>query len=102
MKVYLSGPVSLGGTLSESDVRSNVERFRTVRERMAAEGHEVLDPTTINGGAEWTWQDWMRRALAMLLEAERVHVLPGWEQSPGSRVELAVAHNIGLPVTVEP
>jgi hypothetical protein len=38
LKIYLSGPVSLGDTLPPAEVQANRDRFRRVRERLTAEG----------------------------------------------------------------
>lgn len=46
---------------------------------------------------------YLRHALAMLLECDSVALLPGWEASRGARVEVDVAHALGmtcLPVDV--
>lgn len=97
-RAYLAGPVSLGGTLPPAEVEANRTRFRAARERLTAEGWEVLDPT--EGGAEpgRTWPEWMKIGLRMLLDADLVVMLPGWQTSKGALIEHRLASELGIPV----
>jgi hypothetical protein len=101
LKIYLSGPVSLGDALPPVEVQANRDRFRRVRERLTAEGFEVLDPTAQGVAACRSWQDWMRIGLSLLLRADRVLMLPGWRDSRGACVEYRLAFDLGIPVRFE-
>jgi len=99
MRTYLSGPISLGGTLSVAEVTRNIRRFRVVREAIEARGEEVVDPTQLSpGSANPTWLDWMRVDLKALLDCDRILLLPGWDQSKGALIERRLAEDLGLQV----
>jgi len=40
----------------------------------------------------------MRRSLTALMDADALVLLPGWQQSPGSRTEVAVALAFNIPI----
>ena len=67
--VYISGPIS-----GHPNYR---EAFTAAYCRIAASGRLALNPAFIRGDDSWTWQQWMRAALRLQLEADVVHMLPG-------------------------
>lgn len=65
-------------------------------------GYDVLNPVDSEDDparpepTPWEW--YMRKALDMVLRADGVAVLPGWECSRGARLEVDLAHALRLPV----
>lgn len=98
MKVYIAGSISNGGTLGPEDIEANKRPFAARAAWLSAQGHEPLNPCDTKGDPEWTWRDWMRAGLRMLLAAEAISLLPGWEQSRGARLEWEVARGLDYPV----
>lgn len=91
LTVYISGPI----TGQEHDYR---ERFGAGAEAVAALGHEAVNPAAgpeIEGS---TWADYMRRDLPLLIGCNAIYLLPGWETSRGSRLELHIARELGMQV----
>lgn len=100
MKIYLAGPMT-------GIAEFNFPAFHAAAARLRALGHVVLNPAdTDNGDTSKTWDYYMRKDLAMLLEVEAVAVLPGWRKSKGATLETHVAITLGLPIleasTLEP
>lgn len=90
MKVYISGPMT---GLPEH----NFPAFMAAEDALSARGLEVLNPAQ-NGVVEGaTWADYMRKDLAMLLQADEVYLLPGWIKSKGARLEAEIALALGMP-----
>lgn len=87
MKVYISGPMT---GLPEF----NYPAFFTAAERLVAEGFEVINPAR-PGEGHWGWQEFMRRALVDLSEADAIHLLDGWEKSRGAVLEAHIAEALG-------
>lgn len=92
-RVYLSGPITLGGTASPEQVTAYKAAFNMACGAARSAGIEPLNPCdlTADDGNGDTWEAWMRRALGMLLLADEVWLLPDWHLSPGARIEASVA-----------
>ena len=62
-------------------------------------GSTVLNPADIGLHPTWSWADYMRVGLETLTtQAEAVAVLPGWEHSVWTRLEVRIAQRFRLPV----
>lgn len=88
--VYISGPIT--------GVPNYREAFTAAFCRIAASGRLALNPAFIEGDDSWTWQQWMKAALKLQLEADVVHMLPGWRKSRGARIERRLALILGQRV----
>lgn len=56
--------------------------------------HRIAEVLPAPDSATWAW--WMRRALRMLLDADAVALLDGWDQSDGARIEYEIAARLGM------
>lgn len=96
MKVYIAGPMS---GLPEH----NYPAFNRAARDLAEIGFEPLNPVDVGARCipecvhDWQW--YMRRTLTMLLQADRVALLDGWEGSHGARIERTLADDLGIPVS---
>lgn len=89
--VYISGPIT-GNPSYEQD-------FQHASSRLAAAGHVPVNPAVLGTGGDHTWDWYMRESIVLLARnASAVALLPGWEESRGSRLEHAVAVGLGLPI----
>lgn len=61
-----------------------------------ASPHELDEPGHVPG--DWSWGEYLRRDLKMLLDCDGVVTLHGWEQSRGASLEVDVARRLGMPV----
>lgn len=89
--LYVAGPMS---GLPEH----NHPAFYAAQAELEAAGYRVLNPADNSGDATGTWEFYVRAGLRQLLEADGVAVLPGWDRSPGARLEAYVASRIEMPV----
>jgi len=91
--IYLAGPMT-----GVEDF--NYPAFRAAAAKLRAEGHNVISPAEYDRHElEWRpWIDYMRRDLRLLLLADEVRVLPGWEHSRGASLEVHVARELGMKV----
>lgn len=79
----------------------NYPAFNAAAEKLRAQGANVLNPAELGGPAEhpdWDWTDYMRAALALLLQADGIVLLDGWDTSRGARIEYNLAVNLQMPV----
>lgn len=94
--LYVAGPMTgLPGF--------NYDAFNSAADDLRDHGYSVENPAETDdddclddGGPTWDW--YMRQALVMVLRADGIAVLPGWECSRGARLEVDVAHALRLPV----
>lgn len=89
-RVYISGPMT-GYT------EYNFPAFFAASDVVRSLGYEPINPAegVTNTSEQWEW--YMRRALKLMLDADEIWMLPGWEDSPGARLELAVAESLSMP-----
>lgn len=92
-RLYVAGPMTgLPG--------HNYATFRAAAHTLTGRGYDVECPTTVSDNdpakepKPWDW--YMRRTLAMLLTCDAVALLDGWEHSRGARLEVEVAHALGM------
>jgi hypothetical protein len=107
--LYISGPMT-------GYDQFNRPAFNAAREHLQAQGFSVIVPGddeehTIRERLAWRVEQpkraaYMFRDFLHVLTANGVAVLEGWQDSPGSKAEVLVAQEIGLPVvwadTLEP
>lgn len=91
MRLYVSGPMT-------GYPDHNFPAFRTAAQELRNAGFEVLDPSELGVDPEFTWADYLRRDLALLLECYGVALLPGWEYSRGALLEIHVAQQLEMPI----
>src|SRR6266850_1853283 len=86
--IYLSGPMSGMPNL-------NQEAFSEAAEFALANGYNVYNPAAKDEG---TRQANMKTDIENILRCDQVWVLDGWQTSAGARLEVMLAHEIGMPV----
>jgi hypothetical protein len=93
MKLYIAGPMT---GLPEF----NYPAFNRAETALKAVGFETRNPTgglavPADDGTEW--DEYMRRGIRLLLEADGVALLPDWSVSKGATVENDLAMALGMP-----
>lgn len=96
MTVYLSGPISLGGTLDAAAIKWNMRRFEAAELELIERGLTVLNPIALP--RQSTWQGYMKLAIPQVCAADVVLLLPGWERSVGAVAEIQVATWAGIRI----
>jgi hypothetical protein len=91
MKVYISGPMT-------GYPEFNYPAFNDAAEHLRALGHEVLSPAEVDVLPGTTWETYLRADIILLVRSDAVAVLPGWEMSRGARLEVHIAHALGMTV----
>jgi len=72
--------------------------FYSAQSKLSMSGH-VLNPATLPDGL--TQQQYMSICLPMVQCATHIHMLKGWEKSPGASTEYSLAVKIGLVISYE-
>lgn len=88
MRVYISGPVTGVPEL-------NLPAFERAAGLASSLGKTPLVPHWfVPAGA--SWEDAMRRCVETLAKADELWALPGWRDSRGARIEVALAKELGI------
>lgn len=94
-RIYIAGPMT---GLPEF----NYPAFRLAEIRLREHGFNVLNPVDAekfnDTGKPQTWDWYMRHALRMVLAADALALLDGWEVSKGATLEVHVASALKLDV----
>lgn len=91
MTVYVSGPMT-------GIPEHNYPAFETARKQLVNDGFTVLCPAEAGQVDGWTWEQYLTRDLRMVLDADALVTLPGWENSRGAKLEIYVASTLGKRV----
>ena len=92
-RTYISGPMT---GLPDA----NYPEFNRVARELRELGYQVENPAE-NPRCD-SWEAYMRLAIAQLVKCDEIHMLRGWKQSRGARVELLIAQTLGMVVSGAP
>jgi hypothetical protein len=77
----------------------NFPAFHEAAERWRKAGWEVISPAEeFEGRTDLPREKYLRRDIENLLRVDGIALLPGWADSKGARLELAVAQELGLNI----
>lgn len=91
MRLYVAGPMT-----GLPDF--NYPAFFDAADRLDRGGFTVGNPAADGQVLGWSWEQYLRRALRLMLECDGVAILDGWERSRGARLEAEVAAQLGMRV----
>jgi hypothetical protein len=92
MKIYISGPMTGLPDL-------NFPVFHQAAAELRAQGVDVVNPAEFGEEPGKTWADYMRKDIKALMDCDTIHMLPGWRDSEGARVEYYLARKLGFTVS---
>lgn len=85
LSVYLAGPMS-------GYAENNFPAFAEAAAQLRAAGYHVVSPAEAHPDSEypyslWTWQQFLKADLQLMLQQDMVALLPGWYISRGASLE---------------
>jgi uncharacterized protein DUF4406 len=90
-RLYISGPMT-------SYPGHNFDKFAEAAKLLKDAGYEVEDPAEKGIIDGWSWADYMRLDLELLLKCDGLAMLKDWHCSRGAALEVHVAQQLGMPV----
>lgn len=91
-RIYIAGPMS-----GYED--HNFPAFNEAARQLSDAGYSVLNPAEETGVRPgWTWAQYLKHDLPLMLKCEGVATLDGWEGSRGALLEVHVASQLEMPV----
>ena len=94
-RVYIAGPMT---GLPEF----NFPAFNAMAATMRAEGWHVENPAEHGHVEGAEWEDYLRYDIARLATCECIMLLPGWSKSRGARLEVHIARQLGMAISMAP
>lgn len=91
-RVYVAGPMSGIDGL-------NYPEFNRAAAQLRGLGYHVENPAENPAPPCKSWEGYMRMAIAQLVTCEEIHMLRGWSQSKGAKIEREIAGHLGLVVS---
>jgi len=76
------------------------ENFKEAAEHVVAMGFSPVSPVDIVGDVHCGWDKAMLVCINALFTVEAVYVMSNWWRSPGAKIELALAHGLGLRIII--
>lgn len=106
MILYISGPMTGYPNFNRGSFAAAKEYIEQIDQLHDKTVTEILSPADITQGeseeglheADKPWGFYMRQAVKMLMEADQIVMLPGWEDSKGARREFDLAVDLGMQV----
>ncbi|OHE63872.1 MAG: hypothetical protein A2001_01540 [Treponema sp. GWC1_61_84] len=90
MKVYISGPAT-------GHPDDNLPAFLDAAHDITAAFHDPIVPHCFVTSV-CSWEAAMRACIRIMMSADAVLVLPGWEKSRGACLEVQIATALSIPV----
>ena len=90
-RVYVAGPMT-----GIEDF--NYPAFNSMADKLRGQGYEVENPADHGVVEGATWSDYMAYDLTRLGLCGVIALLPGWERSEGAKLEVQIAHRLGMTV----
>lgn len=105
MIVYLAGPIRPKG---DQTLESNINNAKSIALELWKKGYTVISPhansdlpITLADKEVETWR-WLNGDLDIIARCDAVVVLPGWEESAGTKGEIEFAKERNIPITYYP
>lgn len=89
--VYISGAMS-----GIKDY--NYPLFFQTEEELNKRGVKAINPARLGYVDEYSWNDYLRRDIKALMDADAILMLKGWGKSKGASLEKYIAEEIGMQV----
>jgi len=90
VKLYIAGPMS-------GIEDHNFPAFNRAADRLKEAGYEVENPADHGADGYFTWADYMKLDIPLMLKCDGVALLDGWTHSKGACLEVYIADALEMP-----
>lgn len=91
-KIYIAGKVS------GLPIAGTTLKFGTAQKELENRGFEAVNPLAVVNDWKATWEEAMKKCIAALVTVDAVYLLPCCQDSPGAKLEIALAYKLKIPV----
>ena len=95
-KLYLSGKIS---DPDPEKKKAYLQLFHDEEKRLSKqEYYDIINPASLEGEC-CSYEDYLARDILIITEQHpEIWLLPNWKDSPGARIEVALAKRLGLKI----
>lgn len=90
-RVYISGPMT-------GIAEHNFPAFNKAAYDLFVMGYDPVNPADKGEIDGWTWEDYLRHDIELLVKCDAIFMLPGWESSKGAKLERFIADQLKMKV----
>lgn len=94
-KIYIVGKIT---KLIKKDPEGVLQKFEKAADKLRELKCIPVNPLDVVNDLSSTWQDAMKTVLPEMLKSDGLYVLPDWEDSDGSNIEIKLALDLQFPV----
>lgn len=76
----------------------NRDAFNAAEDLLRLHGYDPINPSSNELPDDASYSERLRARLRMLLWADAIAVLPGWEKSKDAQIEILIGSELGMPV----
>ena len=91
-KCYIAGKI---GDTHESVYKA---KFEQAKQEVRDMGFEPISPVDLPHAHDKTWTSYMKEDLTIMLQCDCVYALRDWRHSPGAKIEIRTATDVGIAV----
>lgn len=96
MKIYIAGKIT-GCNLYDAQ-----EKFLKAEQMLLSCGHKPVNPMAkVSEQENYSWADYMKEDIPLLLACDAIYLLPDWADSKGARLEKIIAEELGMTLIFE-
>lgn len=90
----------IAGKISGLDRKEAKDLFEDAEQVVRMGGHEPVSPIRlIQYKKDKKWEEYMKEAIALMTTCDRVLFLPNWSDSPGAKIEHALAKTLKMEIS---
>ena len=93
MKIYIAGPIT---GREEAARKQFADTAMQIRE--AFPDIDIVNPFELDHNHDKQWESYMNVCLQELITCNTLYLLPGWNESPGSVIELMIAKRMEMDI----
>lgn len=92
-KIYIAGKIA-GCNLYDAEAK-----FADAEQMLRGLGYNPINPMAkVSQQENYSWADYMKEDIPLLLSCEAIYLLPDWQDSKGARLECHIASELEMDV----
>ena len=90
-KIYIAGPITGREKEAEIQFKQTADQLRD-----AYPNTTIVNPMALDHNHDKKWQSYISVCIKELITCDTIYLLPNWEQSPGTIIEVLIAKRMGI------